>query len=1098
MNPPTSRREEAAVLYARFDHLPYPARMRAIAVHTRSLDDAGYRAARAALDTADPDDRRLALFLAVVRRDLEAVAHALADPVLRPRALAAAIRLPVPEQALESVALSPLRAVRHDTYRVLRLSRRHALADLLLPRIHAAHGDDDTARLLPACTSAAVARWLPRLSGVPRPVLHALARTAPLALAAHLADSTPADGPDRWEADRLRDRNRYLTGRLTARDPAAGALLLERAPHLVTGPAAAVLLREPAAVAASLRRTGTERIPLAPDGLSRRARRALEACGPDDTALLADVLRVEHRAGGPFERWTSAEPLLALLPPDVRRRTVEARMAEGNWTGHLGPVSALAPEDRTEFVGRLLTGRTGRRAFPRSRFASLLPLPEAEPILRELSAAHRPAERALAWAALLRCVNDQEDPEAYARVLLSCERAWHDQEEVRHSALLAAGEAPGPLLDAAPFAALRDAAMTTVQSRDSTAATLRTAGQWLRRTARSAVRAGDPGRAAAVIGLLVEVLADPRGSGEVRPLDMAGDGVLAVHEHGGGPAPGRLLLYAGLFARHLARLPGLDAAVGRAALGDPRGEQGRRAAALWLADPATRERRCAELLAADVSFAAAPEVWQIVARRRTDLLDTVIGPGLPPRWAPRQTRSGLGRWLPHQRALLDARLARVAADDGVPLRERTDAAALLGDTGALHALAAGAPQPVAAAACTALGARAAERGGVAAHPATLDFLLDRAGSGGVRGRAAMAGASLLLGTVPDGEATARFARMVRDTGRSVGSRKAAVRGLSALGSPAAFAAVLAGWDAPDQHRDVHAAMAGPLTERMDDPGVGERLAARLHHRAVRERVLAARPDRAPAAGALYRFLARTAATAERDTALPAARALKGPARADPVVRATVSTVATDPERPREVRGVAVDLLCEGASPGPRHRELVTVLGILVAQARGTAPEVRRGALWVLNGQITPYDDRPAGALDAVADALEQAGLTHSASRAALLAALAALASSDASPERWERWLGLAGERPGCLDPLLGHRRMPGNAQSVETIATVVETLRRHGTVTAGLAAVQLVVRAGSAASWARPWTDRLDALCASGHPEVAEAALLADLGRPAA
>ncbi|MEV6077198.1 hypothetical protein AB0L80_19090 [Streptomyces sp. NPDC052069] len=1098
MNAPTPHREEVTVLYARFDHLPYPARMRAIAEHTRSLDDEDYRAARAALDTADPDDRRLALFLAVVRRDLETVALALADPVLRPRALSAAIRLPVPEQALESLALGPLRAVRHDTYRVLRLSRRRALADRILPRVQELHGDEDAARLLPACTPDAVGQWLPRLSGVPQGILFTLTRTAPRALAAHLADRAPSDGRDQWEAARPRDGSRQLVSRLTAYDPAAGALLLERAPHLVTGPAALVLLREPAAVAASLRRTGTERVPLAPGPLSRRVRRALDACGPQDAALLADVLRVEHDIGGPTDCWTTAEPLLALLPPAARRRAVEARLegSRGRWTGLIGPVASLDPADRTEIAGRLLNGRAGRRAYPRTRIASLLPPAEAEPLLRELSAAHRPWERALAWAALLRCVNEHRDPQAYARVLLSCERAWHDQEEVRRTALLAAGAAHGPLLDAAPFAALRDAATTTVQSRDSTAQTLRAAEKWLRRTALRAVRAGDAERAAAVVGLLVQVLDDPRGSGDVRPLDMTGAGARAVWERCGTPRPAHVLLFAGLFARHLAQLPALDGAVGRAALDDPHGERGRRAAALLLADPVTRERRCAELLAADVSFVAVSEVWRTLSRRRTDLLDTVMGADLPSRWAPRQARAGLGRWLPRQRALLDAQLARVAADEDVPLRERADAAALLGDTEALYALVAGAPQPVAAAACGALGERAAERGGAAAHPRTLDFLLDRAGTGGVRGRAAMAGARTLLATVPDEEAVARFARMVRDTDGSVGGRKAAVRGLSALSSPNATAALLAGWDAPGQHRDVHAAMAGPLAARMDAPGIGERLAAQLHHPAVRERVLAARPDRAAAAGARYRFLARTVATAERSTAVQAAHALRGPGSADGPVRGTMAAVAGDPERPREVRGDALDLLCEWAVPGPRHGELVTVLGVLVAQARSGAPEERRAALWVLGEQNDAYRERPAGALDAVADALERAGLAHSASRVALTAALTALAVADASPERWERWLGLAGERPGHLDQVRDHRRTPTNAQPVGAIAAVAGMLRAHGSVTAGLAAVHLVVRGGESTSWAQPWVDGLDALRASGHPEVAEAALLADLRRP--
>ena len=80
------------------------------------------------------------------------MAAALADPLLRRRALSAAIRLPVPEQALAELALSEVGAVRQETYRVLRLSRRTHLADSLVPRVHERHGGQEAAYLLTACS----------------------------------------------------------------------------------------------------------------------------------------------------------------------------------------------------------------------------------------------------------------------------------------------------------------------------------------------------------------------------------------------------------------------------------------------------------------------------------------------------------------------------------------------------------------------------------------------------------------------------------------------------------------------------------------------------------------------------------------------------------------------------------------------------------------------------------------------------------------------------------------------------------------------------------------------------------------------------------
>jgi hypothetical protein len=123
-----------------------------------------------------------------------------------------------------------------------------------------------------------------------------------------------------------------------------------------------------------------------------------------------------------------------------------------------------------------------------------------------------------------------------------------------------------------------------------------------------------------------------------------------------------------------------------------------------------------------------------------------------------------------------------------------------------------------------------------------------------------------------------------------------VHGLVTLSSPDAFGAVLANWDAPGQHRDVHAAMAGMLAGRLDVPGVPERFAAQLRHPAVREREMAARPGRAAVADALRCRLAHMVATAETDTARDAARALSGPVGAAPVRDVIVAAVA-DSGRP---------------------------------------------------------------------------------------------------------------------------------------------------------------------------------------------------------
>lgn len=289
----------------------------------------------------------------------------------------------------------------------------------------------------------------------------------------------------------------------------------------------------------------------------------------------------------------------------------------------------------------------------------------------------------------------------------------------------------------------------------------------------------------------------------------------------------------------------------------------------------------------------------------------------------------------------------------------------------------------------------------------------------------------LLGTVPDDAAVALLSRVVRDVTGSVGSRKAAVRGLAERSSAAAFAAVLAGWDVPGQHRDVHATMAGVLATRMDAAGVAERFTAQLHHAAVRERVMAARPDRPSAADALAGFLAHTVATGEPVSAAAASHALLGRAGTAPV-RDAVAAAVTDSGRPSGVRGEAARLLCAWATTREGRSALKGALDAVVNQAGSADEEERWDALFVLDSLRRDFPPRPVAALDTVTEALREAGLVRTASGVALAAALASLAEADeadegdepapamaagAAVERWDRWLALAGERPGSPDAI---------------------------------------------------------------------------------
>ncbi|PBC71403.1 hypothetical protein BX265_6003 [Streptomyces sp. TLI_235] len=130
-------------------------------------------------------------------------------------------------------------------------------------------------------------------------------------------------------------------------------------------------------------------------------------------------------------------------------------------------------------------------------------------------------------------------------------------------------------------------------------------------------------------------------------------------------------------------------------------------------------------MAADPGLARVPEVFAVLARRRTDLLPALLAAG---------TASAGTPWLPALPGGADRRttaahtalVGPVAADEGEPLAVRAAAAAVLTDPARLADLAAEAPPPVAAAAFgAALGALVA--GDPAPHrwDTVLDLTRDR-------------------------------------------------------------------------------------------------------------------------------------------------------------------------------------------------------------------------------------------------------------------------------------------------------------------------------------------------------------------------------------
>ncbi|WP_432186824.1 hypothetical protein [Streptomyces sp. Tue6028] len=1101
-------------LRAHFDPLPFPARMSALARYARTLTPHAYASLHRALDAGDPGERHTGLFLAVARRDLDRVTEALMDPLLGRRARSAALRLPVPEHALERLALSDIRAIRHDTYRLLRLSRRSSLAARLLPRVHECHGAPEAAFLLSACPPATVLAWLPRLDA-PIGALNSLARTAPAAVAEHLAGRWEGGRPH--EATTMVRRHRAVASVAAGRDPSAALTLLERAPDLLTPPAVVAALLRPADALAVLRAARPRAdgqpqeytIPAGP--LPPSQRRALKDLAVDDLITLAEHLPATgSRERAPGRREVAADGLLQLLPPAERLRIVERRtVARGRLRGvALTTLAALAPGDRADLLTPWLR-RQRRSPWSAARLAAALPLAQGEPLLRELAADHLVHHRALAWPALLACAELEGDADRFARIARDCERAWHDQDEVRRAALQQLAGAAPHLLTALPRQVLRDAVLTTVQSRDSTSASLAAAARLARRVAERAAATGRHERAAYAVELLVQVVSADRYTGPVTPLHI-GEGVARTLWSAIAPtAAHRAELstaLAELLGHHLAALPDLEAQVHRTALETDDPALAARAAAAWVRAPRTREQRCGELIAADATFATVPVVLGTIAARRTDLLDPVLTAALGrfsgqarPRataWAPGLPAGVVGRWLPRQREQWEEHHARVAADEAAPLRSRADAAALLRDHGRLMALAESAPQPVAAAALAAL----AEGPGTESSEDLRDVLLRHAAAGGVRGRAAMASLRRLLGRLPDRETVPLLAPVAAATGAPVGTRKEAARVLGTLPGEDAFEALVTAWDVPGQHPDVRAVLARGLLTRVDRPDVAQRLVEAAGEAAVRDAVVHARVVVVRVAGreAYAAFLARLVEKGDEETVVAACRAL--PVWLPPGARDAMKVLVdafTAPERPRrvwETAGRQLALL----TPGPTIEGLLyDAFDVLRERARSLDPGIRADALRRLH-ECSDVLQPGRGATqtfavaDTLADTLEAVGLHADAARLSWHAAVACVRLGDHEEHRWERLLRLYEERPERLRSMEHLSVDVGRPRVNAALLAAVRTVRARRTSLCGPLALALVGMGGRGSRWSEPWRAELDALRAHEDRETAVSALLVD------
>lgn len=256
------------------------------------------------------------------------------------------------------------------------------------------------------------------------------------------------------------------------------------------------------------------------------------------------------------------------------------------------------------------------------------------------------------------------------------------------------------------------------------------------------------------------------------------------------------------------------------------------AARLWLAAPATRDERVARIIALEPSAVVLPCVRRVLARSRTDLLDTLLadtppyGRFLVPGAArPLPDLADAGRWLPRQQRAAALLAGRTAADSSLPSDDRAAvllAAAPVPELG--HALAVrhkdDADVVVAEAALAALARTDRPQD-------ALPVLLEQAGTD--RARVAVYAASRAARFTAPSELAVALGALLTGESAKVTSRKEAARLAARHLPPRQAVALLAScFRAPGSHPDMRAAVVRALPPLLDVPEAWSLLDATAH------------------------------------------------------------------------------------------------------------------------------------------------------------------------------------------------------------------------------------------------------------------------------
>ncbi|MGY0499031.1 hypothetical protein ACWZHB_11100 [Nocardia sp. FBN12] len=629
-----------------------PRRMRTLAMAARrSAGSAELARLLGEIAAEGRSGQRTANYLAVVGEERGYLLSQLdsTDQEIAGTALSGLIRLGVDPAVVVDRLPDAAQRTRRRIRRALARADRPEIADALVPALQISFGDVEAARVLPSCSAAVVAEWLPSLAYAV-PSWTTLSNKHIDVVFDFVETRSRGAGRAEW---------RELWASLTASPVTAGeyapdrllalaAVAVEFVPVTALNPVAGKLARhDPGAML---------RLMLHPSGNGRalagpalwRAMRSL----PDDE------LRQLYLAARPKLE------ILRAVPPSRRHAIAGADLARPGSAPAAVDLALLdtIPGPARAQIARELLSRPGGTDLPdvTDRLTARLTWAEAKPALTE--AIRRPTadERAIAYPQLVTAAVGSRDPLVITELLSLMTRLRNEQDPVRTSALHAVAAIPMSLLVTDHLPGLEQLATDALQARDrswNTSNTVATLARTLLLHGGTTSEVAFTATALRIMGMLAELSIEPNLSGLHRNLPRGAEQqILAtllprLESDADRDRWDLCLSLADGLGHRAFDLPALQRLIVRACFASSDSTV-RQAVRLALAAPATRDAHLDELLARDRSLITLPLVQSLIGDRRTDLLDALLNTKTPGRFLSAKVVfvpmwvTGFHRWSP--------------------------------------------------------------------------------------------------------------------------------------------------------------------------------------------------------------------------------------------------------------------------------------------------------------------------------------------------------------------------------------------------------------------------------------------------------------------